>query len=130
MARIYKFPALEDIPKKHDPRQRIFYIGHRPAGETPQEGIQHVYLRKGYLEKGKRKWSVISYEEEIEFASGGTYEEIWEWASCEEDDVVAMLDSAGLAGQYTLKDLRDMGWEGRPNLQANVYKFPLDNVQS
>ena len=114
MAHIYKFPALEDIPKKHDPRQRIFYIGHRPAGETPQEGIQHVYLRKGYLEKGKRKWSVISYEEEI-----------WEWASCEEDDVVAMLDSAGLAGQYTLKDLRDMGWEGRPNLQAEIYYLPV-----
>ena len=65
------------------------------------------------------------YEEEIEFASGGTYEEIWEWASCEEDDVVAMLDSAGLAGQYTLKDLRDMGWEGRPNLQAEIYYLPV-----
>ena len=83
MAHIYKFPALEDIPKKHDPRQRIFYIGHRPAGETPQEGIQHVYLRKGYLEKGKRKWSVISYEEEIEFEEEEEVDEVIDFAVVE-----------------------------------------------
>ncbi|MFL2805649.1 MAG: hypothetical protein ACJ0BI_01440 [Paracoccaceae bacterium] len=124
MAHIYKFPALEDIPKKHDPRQRIFYIGHRPAGVTPQDGIQHVYLRKGCWEDGKRKWSVISYEEEIEFGSGSTYEEIWEWDSCEENEVILMLDDGGLAGQYTLKDLRDMGWEGKSNVQAKIYYLP------
>ena len=117
MTEIIQFPSKQKRSKPV-PKQRVFYIGYRYVGPYLCQDVQNIYLKRNGLIKGARTWSLIRYGK---YDENDCKEYSIELERCEEYGLPDLLDEYDVGDQVTFDELRDMGWRGEIDYEAEIH---------
>jgi hypothetical protein len=123
---IIRFPVKERFENPL-PKQRVFYIGFRYVGPYLCQEVQNLYLKRKGLNKGVRRWSIITYGK---YNEGDSKEYSIELEQCNEDDLLSMLNEFEMGEEVSIEELRDMGWRGEIDYSASLIKLYSASVTS
>ncbi len=122
MSAVIKFPKIIKLDPKRFHRQRLFYIGRVLEGPSYSSNYQEYYLRRNEEVRGNKKWSLkifgLKKKTDLE-PRMHTIE------SCNDDQLLGMLEKWNLLDQNSYKKLFWLGWRGKISKSAKILKFKI-----
>ena len=122
MSAVIKFPKIIKLDPKRFHRQRLFYIGRVLEGPSYLSNYQEYYLRRNEEVRGNKKWSLkifgLKKKTDLE-PRMHTIE------SCNDDQLLGMLEKWNLLDQNSYKKLFWLGWRGKISKSAKILKFKI-----
>ena len=122
MSAIIKFPKIIKLDPKRFHRQRLFYIGKVLKGPPYSSNYQEYYLRRNEEVRGNKKWSLkilgLKKKTDVEPRMHAI-------ESCNDDQLLEMLEKWFLLDQISYKKLFWLGWRGKISKSAKILEFKL-----
>ena len=118
MSLVIKFPQLISLGSLGFPRQRLFYIAKLLTGPPYNRYFEHYYLRRNDMVRGNKGWSlkIFGLKKKTDLEP-----KFYSISSCDEDEVLEMLDQWKLSSQVSYKKLHRMGWRGKIKKSAKLF---------
>ena len=122
MSLVVKFPEIIKLNPNRFHRQRLFYIGKVLVGPSYSCRYKEYYLRRNEVIRGNKRWSLkifgLKKKTDLEPCMHAI-------SSCNDDQLLEMLEKWNLIDQISYKKLFWMGWRGKINKSPNIINFKL-----
>ena len=122
MSLVINFPEIIRLDPNRFHRQRLFYIGTFLEGPSYACHYQEYYLRRNENVRGNKRWSLKIFGLKKKTDVEPRFHSI---CSCEDDELIQMLEQRGLINHISYKKLFWMGWRGKVNKSAKIIDFKL-----
>ena len=103
-------------------RQRLFYIGRVLEGPSYSCNYQEYYLRRNKVIRGNKRWSLKIFGLKKKTDLEPRMHAI---SSCDDDQLLDMLEKWNLLDQISYKKLFWLGWRGKIKKSAKIINFNL-----
>ena len=122
MSAVIKFPKIIKLDPKRFHRQRLFYIGRVLEGPSYSCNYQEYYLTRNKLIRVNNRLSlkIIGLKKKTDLDP-----RMHAICSCDDDELIEMLEKWGLIDQITYKKLFWMGWRGKVKKSAKIINLNL-----
>ena len=122
MSAVIKFPETVKLDPNRFHRQRLFYIGkvlHEPSYFC---NYQEYYLRRNKVVRGNKRWSlkILGLRKKTDLEPC-----MFAISSCDDDQLLEMLEKWNLLYQISYKKLFWLGWRGKLKNSAKILNFKL-----
>ena len=121
MGLVIKFPEIIKLDPNRFHRQRLFYIGKVLEDPPYLSKYQEYYLRRNEKVRGNKDWSLKIFG----LKKKDTRHRMHTISSCDDDQLIDMLEKWNLIDQISYKKLFWMGWRGKINRSAKILKLKL-----
>lgn len=121
MSAVVKFPKIIRLDPNRFHRQRLFYIGKVLEGSSYSGNYQEYYLRRNEVIRGNKRWSLKIFglkKKDLEPRMHAI-------SSCNDDQLLDMLERWNLLDQISYKKLFWIGWRGKIKKSAKIIDFKL-----
>ena len=122
MSEVIKFPEIIRLDPNRFHRQRLFYVGRVFEGPSYSCNYEDYYLRRNEKVRGNKGWSLKIFGLKKKTDLDPRMHAI---CSCDDDELIEMLENWGLIDQITYKKLFWMGWRGKVKKSAKIINFKL-----
>ena len=122
MSAVINFPKIIKLDPKRFHRQRLFYIGRVLEGPSYLSNYQEYYLRRNEEVRGNKRWSlkIFGFKKKTDLE-----ERMLTIESCNDDQLLGMLEKWNLLDQNSYKKLFWLGWRGKISKSAKILKFKI-----
>ena len=122
MSAVIKFPKIIKLDPNCFHRQRLFYIGRVLEGSSYSCRYQEYYLRRNKVIRGNKRWSLKIFGLKKKTDLEPRMHAI---SSCDDDQLLEMLEKWNLIDQISYKKLFWIGWRGKINKSPKIINFKL-----
>ena len=122
MSAVIKFPKIIKLDPKRFHRQRLFYIGRVLEGPSYSCNYQEYYLRRNKVIRGNKRWSLKFFGLKKKTNLEPRMHTI---SSCDDDQLLDMLERWNLLDQISYKKLFWIGWRGKINKSVKIINFKV-----
>ena len=121
MCIVIKFPEISNLGSIRFPRQRLFYIAKLSKGPIYNSYFEYYYLRRNDKVRGIKGWSLKIFG----LKKNNLEPCMHTISSCNDNELIEMLEKWNLINQVSYKNLYRMGWRGNVNKSAKIIHFKL-----
>ena len=122
MSAVIKFPEIVKLDPTRFHRQRLFYIGKVLQGPSYFCNYQEYYLRRNKVIRGNKRWSlkILGLKKKTDLEP-----RMFAISSCDDDQLLEMLEKWNLLDQISYKKLFWIGWRGKIKKSAKILELKL-----